>query len=74
VRFCGTSADGFRAVAAVVTYGLPVGSLRRFWWMVHGELTGPYWEITFHPLSSLKRRQLAAEKAGNLGALGEGGR
>lgn len=64
VRFHGTNADGFRAVAAAMTYGLPVSSLRRFWTMANGELTGPYWEITFRPFSALKRRQFAAEQAG----------
>lgn len=68
IRFHGTGSDGLRAVAAARSYGLPVFSLRRFWSMTDGELTGPQWEITFYPLALLKRRQLDAEKAGLLGA------
>ena len=67
VRFHGTYADGFKAFAAAMTYGLPVSSLRRFWSITNGELTGPYWELTFGPLSALKRRQCAAERAAVLG-------
>lgn len=64
IRFYGTSSDGFRALAVVRTFGLPVYALRRFWQVNDGEVTGPQWEITFFPLSALKRRQREAERAG----------
>lgn len=66
VRFHGTDADGFRALAVVMTFGLPVLSLRRFWVMTYCEPTGPHWELTFGPLVALKHRQRAAEKGGEI--------
>ena len=66
IRFHGTDADGFRALSVAMTFGLPVFSLRRFWTMTYGEPTGPNWEMTFGPLSDLKSRQRAAEKAGQV--------
>lgn len=63
VRFFGNSTDGLRAVAVAAAYGLPVRSVRRFWSMIDGELTGPQWEMTFAPLSALQRRQRDAERA-----------
>src|ERR1700732_2256068 len=47
VRFHGTNADGFRAIAVALTFALPVDSLRRCWSMENGELVGPHWEMTF---------------------------
>jgi hypothetical protein len=47
VRFHGQPEEGFRAYAAAVERGLPVKDLRRVWWVVDGELTGPFWEMTF---------------------------
>lgn len=63
VRFHGTHADGFRALAVAQTFGLPVRSLRRFWSIESGEPTGPYWELTFweYPLRRLQRQ---AERTG----------
>ncbi len=48
VRFYGEKDEGFRAYAAAVREGLPVDALRRVWVTVGEELTGPYWEMTFH--------------------------
>jgi hypothetical protein len=42
VRFHETDADGFRALAIVMSFDLPVLSLRRFWTMTYGEPTGPH--------------------------------
>ena len=64
IRFHGNQSEGFRAYAVAVGNGLPVFSLRRFWSTIDGELTGPSWEMVFHPLALLKRRQREAEKAG----------
>jgi len=47
VRFHGDRSEGFRALAAVLTAGLPVSGLRRAWPVIEGEPTGPYWELTF---------------------------
>jgi len=53
VRFHGPPAEGFRAYAVAITHGLPVRTLpvrtlARVWRMDYGELTGPWWEMTFH--------------------------
>jgi hypothetical protein len=48
VRFHGQPEEGFRAYAAAMERGLPVSAVRRVWIVVDGELTGPYWEMTFH--------------------------
>jgi len=66
VRFGGGRGEGFRAVAVALTYGLPVFMLRRFWRMEDGELHGPAWEITFHPLARLIAVQKVAERSGLL--------
>lgn len=57
VRFYGKPAEGFKAYAIAMTFGLPVRSLRRFWRMEDGELVGPQWELTFwrRPLIRLQR-------------------
>lgn len=47
VRFHGTRAEGFRALAAAENEKLPVAELRRVWLIHDSEPTGPHWEITF---------------------------
>jgi len=47
VRFSGNNGEGFKALSIAMTYGLPVLALRRAWRMDDGELTGPWWEMTF---------------------------
>jgi hypothetical protein len=47
IRFGGNSGEGYKAISVAMTYGLPVLALRRTWDVVDGELTGPWWEITF---------------------------
>lgn len=47
VRFRGDHAEALRAVAAAIDHGLPVNALRRVWGITHGELDGPWWEVTF---------------------------
>jgi hypothetical protein len=66
VRFHGGPAEGFRAFAVAVQVGLPVYALRRFWGASAGELSGPYWEIVFHPRSQIVKIQRDAERAGLL--------
>src|SRR5436309_827030 len=46
IRFYGDSAEGYRAVGIALQLGLPVFTLRRFWCVISGELTGPRWEMT----------------------------
>jgi hypothetical protein len=47
VDFLGGKAEGPRAVAAALAYGLPVSELRRLWHVVDGEIEGPIWSMTF---------------------------
>lgn len=47
VRFQGGVAEGPRAFAVALKAGLPVIDLRRVWPVIDGELTGPWWELTF---------------------------
>lgn len=64
VRFFGGRSEGLRAVAAAMTFGLPVFALRRFWSVLEGELNGPHWEMTFYPLDRLMTVQRDAETSG----------
>jgi hypothetical protein len=64
VRFYGTEADGWRALHAALTFGLPAWELRRFWSITKNEPRGPHWEMTFFPTSRLKKAQRDAEKSG----------
>jgi hypothetical protein len=47
VRFHGQRGEGFRALAIALEHALPVLDLRRYWAIIDGEPTGPYWELTF---------------------------
>jgi hypothetical protein len=47
VRFHGNASEGFKALAIALTHGLKVSTLRRYYTMTGGELTGPDWEMTF---------------------------
>jgi len=50
VRFYGDASEGYRAFAIARQHGLKVFSLRRYWDVLDGELTGPHWEMIFtHP-------------------------
>lgn len=48
IRFHGNKAEGFRALAAAQTRGIPVASLSRIWPLIDDEPTGPYWQMTFY--------------------------
>jgi hypothetical protein len=61
IRFHGSHVQGYRAVTVAMECGLPVAELRRFWSVIDGELTGPTWEMTFHPKSRLIEVQRQAE-------------
>lgn len=47
VEFIGDHAEGPRAVAAALAYGLPVMALHRSWEICMGEMRGPIWTMTF---------------------------
>ena len=47
IRFHGDRAEGLRAVAIATRARLAVSELRRVWPMLDGDLTGPWWELTF---------------------------
>lgn len=51
VRFHGNQQEGFRAFAAAMDAGLKVAELRRVWPILDAEPTGPWWELTFVPIS-----------------------
>lgn len=47
IRFKGTPACGWRALAVLMTYGLPVDRLSQTWVLNYGVPDGPCWEVTF---------------------------
>lgn len=47
VCFHGDRSEGLRAMSLAMRTGLGVAALRRVWPVIDGEVTGPYWEITF---------------------------
>ena len=47
VRFHGDRAEGFRAFAVAMEWGLPVYKLRLAYAVDEGLLKGPWWEMTF---------------------------
>jgi hypothetical protein len=49
VRFHGSHAEGFRALAVALQHGLRVCELRRYYSVEDGEPVGPHWEMTFLP-------------------------
>lgn len=53
VRFFGDVTEGHRALAAAIRAGLPVLELRRVWPVIDLEPTGPWWELTFRPTTTL---------------------
>lgn len=48
VRFYGQSNEGYRALSIAMENGLRVSELRRSWSVIDGELSGPFWELTFN--------------------------
>jgi hypothetical protein len=56
IRFHGTKAAGFHALAIAIEHGLGVKDLRRVYNVEDGELVGPTWELTFHADRLLARR------------------
>ena len=48
IRFHGDRVEGLNAFAVAIRNNLNVSALRRIYTVLDGELTGPYWEITFY--------------------------
>lgn len=64
IDFLGGKAEGPRAVAAALAFGLPVSELRRTWRIADGEIEGPIWSMTFcYKATTYLARQRAREKA-----------
>ena len=53
VRFSGGKGEGYRALSVALQCGLKVAELRRVWPILDMEPTGPWWEMTFTPQSSI---------------------
>jgi len=51
VRFHGDHGEGLRALSVAISAGLPVTTLRKAWPIVDLGPTGPWWELTFLPMS-----------------------
>lgn len=47
VRFHGSYAAGYHALAVCLDYQLPILALRREWDVLDGAPVGPYWAVTF---------------------------
>ena len=47
VRFYGQRGEGFRALSIALDHGFDVRDLRRYWQVIDGEPSGPYWELSF---------------------------
>jgi hypothetical protein len=47
IDFLGGKGEGPRAVAAALTYSLPIAALNRVWHIRDGEMEGPIWSMTF---------------------------
>ncbi len=62
VRFHGERPEGFRALAVALQLGLPVADLRRYWPVIDGEPTGPYWELTFSRKAACSGRTSCAHR------------
>jgi len=69
IRFHGTKAAGFHALAVALDHGLGVKDLRRVYNVEDGEVIGPTWELTFFADRLLALRvEVAAVAAENLAA------
>lgn len=63
VDFLGGKGEGPRAVAAALTYGLPMAELRRVWHLRDSEMEGPIWSMTFYRKADDHERWTAANEA-----------
>ena len=63
VRFFGTDADGWRALATAITYALPLDELVRVWTIRSDQPEGPYWEMRFILPSAYNSRTAASHSS-----------
>jgi len=49
IRFHGGRSEGLKALAIALQNGFNVRGLHREWLVIDGEVTGPWWEMTFYP-------------------------
>jgi hypothetical protein len=49
IKFHGSQGAGFHALAVALDHGLPVNRLQRCYHVNSSELSGPWWELVFHP-------------------------
>jgi hypothetical protein len=71
IEFHGGPAEGPRAVAVALCYGLPIAELRRVWSITDGEMTGPLWAMTFYRKSGTHQKMVAEREAEALEAMGK---
>lgn len=71
IDFRGGQAEGPRAVAAALTFGLPIAELRRFWEILDGEMVGPLWAITFRTKADVWLKHVAEHERAALNAMGK---
>jgi hypothetical protein len=55
IVFSGGKSEGYKALSVALQCGLKVAQLRRVWPILDYEPTGPYWELTFTPQSTVPR-------------------
>ena len=48
IRFHGDKSEGLHALSIAICNNLNVRALRRVYDILDGEITGPYWELTFY--------------------------
>ena len=71
IEFHGDQGEGPRAVAAALTFGLPVVELRRFWEIRGGEMVGPLWAMTFRVKADVHQKRVAEHESEVLKAMGK---
>lgn len=71
IDFCGDQSEGPRAVAAALTFGLPIAELRRTWEIRDGEMVGPLWALTFRIKADVWLKQTKERHTAVLKAMGK---
>lgn len=67
VRFAGGKAEGYKALSVALQNGLKVVELRRVWPVLDCEPTGPYWDLTFVPLTLSDLARQASDSESKVG-------
>ena len=53
IRFEGGREEGFRAYVICTKHGFEVDEIKRTWEVIDGEVSGPFWELTFYAVGSV---------------------